>query len=83
MVLWTCKEFWQETFGKRVDNLKTNNRGVYVLTDVAFKWMSGLRPFGGDTEEESWALMMAHADSYGAFAGGVVSYGPNEEEDVV
>lgn len=72
MVLWTCKEFWQETFGKRVDNLKTNNRGVYVLTDVAFAWMSGLRPFGGDTEEESWALMMAHADSYGAFAGGVV-----------
>lgn len=72
MVLWTCKEFWQETFGKRVDNLKTNNRGVYVLTDVAFKWMSGLRPFGGDTEEESWALMRAYAESYGSFAGGVV-----------
>jgi hypothetical protein len=72
VVLWTCKEFWQETFGKRVDNLKTNNRGVYVLTDVAFAWMSGLRPFGGDTEEESWALMRAYAESYGSFAGGVV-----------
>ena len=72
MVLWTCKEFWQETFGKRVDNLKTNNRGVYVLTDVAFAWMSGLRPFGGNTEEESWALMRAYAESYGSFAGGVV-----------
>ena len=72
VVLWTCKEFWQETFGKRVDNLKTNNRGVYVLTDVAFEWMSGLRPFGGDTEETSWALMMGYAESYGSFAGGVV-----------
>ena len=71
MVLWTCKEFWQEVFGKRVDNLKTNNRGVYVLTDTAFVWMAGLRPIGA-TEEEGMSTMRSYAESYGRFAGGVV-----------
>lgn len=71
MVLWTCKEFWQEVFGKRVDNLKTNNRGVYVLTDTSFVWMAGLRPIGA-TEEEGMSTMRSYAESYGRFAGGVV-----------
>ena len=71
VVLWTCKEFWQEVFGKRVDNLKTNNRGVYVLTDTAFVWMAGLRPIGA-TEEEGMSTMRSYAESYGRFAGGVV-----------
>ena len=71
MVLWTCKEFWQEVFGKRVDNLKTNNRGVYVLTDTAFVWMAGLRPIGA-TEEDGMSTMRSYAESYGRFAGGVV-----------
>jgi hypothetical protein len=42
IVKWICCEFWQSVFGKQIDTLKTNHRGVYVLTDNN---MSLLRPF--------------------------------------
>lgn len=35
-----CKDLWALLFGKQIDNLKTNHRGVYVLTDHAFKWFA-------------------------------------------
>ena len=38
VVLFVCKEFWPAAFGKRVDSLKTNNKGTFVLTDNAFRW---------------------------------------------
>ncbi|KAI1417834.1 transport protein particle component [Hypoxylon sp. FL1857] len=35
-----CKDLWMLVFKKQVDNLKTNHRGVYVLTDNAFRPLS-------------------------------------------
>ena len=35
-----CKDLWQEIFGKAIDKLQTNHRGVFVLKDFAFKWTS-------------------------------------------
>ncbi|KAI4118873.1 MAG: hypothetical protein LQ338_007346 [Usnochroma carphineum] len=32
-----CKDMWTLVFRKQIDNLKTNHRGVYVLTDNAFR----------------------------------------------
>ncbi|XP_014551164.1 hypothetical protein COCVIDRAFT_20527 [Bipolaris victoriae FI3] len=32
-----CKDLWMLLFGKQIDNLKTNHRGIYVLTDNTFK----------------------------------------------
>lgn len=32
-----CKDFWIAIWEKQVDGLRTNHRGVYVLTDNAFK----------------------------------------------
>ncbi|KAJ4302844.1 hypothetical protein N0V90_001735 [Kalmusia sp. IMI 367209] len=32
-----CKDLWTLLFRKQIDNLKTNHRGVYVLTDNTFK----------------------------------------------
>ncbi|OJJ43714.1 hypothetical protein ASPZODRAFT_135719 [Penicilliopsis zonata CBS 506.65] len=32
-----CKDLWTILFRKQIDNLKTNHRGVYVLTDNAFR----------------------------------------------
>ncbi|CAF9906397.1 Trafficking protein particle complex subunit 33 [Imshaugia aleurites] len=32
-----CKDMWTLVFRKQIDNLKTNHRGVYVLTDNSFK----------------------------------------------
>jgi len=40
VIKFICKDLWTLVFRKQVDNLKTNHRGVYVLTDNAF------RPFG-------------------------------------
>lgn len=31
-----CKDLWTTVFRKQIDNLKTNHRGVFVLTDNVF-----------------------------------------------
>ena len=36
IIVWMCKNFWTKTFGKRIDSLKTNNRGTFVLLDNNF-----------------------------------------------
>jgi trafficking protein particle complex subunit 6 len=35
-----CKEFWISIFGKQIDNLRTNNSGIFVLQDNNFKLLS-------------------------------------------
>lgn len=40
IVKFLCKEFWISLFGKSIDNLKTNHRGVFVLQDSVFSWIS-------------------------------------------
>lgn len=37
VIKFLCKDLWIIVFKKQVDNLKTNHRGVYVLTDNAFR----------------------------------------------
>ncbi|KAL0931626.1 bet3 family protein [Colletotrichum truncatum] len=37
VIKFICKDLWSLVFRKQVDNLKTNHRGVYVLTDNSFK----------------------------------------------
>ncbi|KAF4120269.1 trafficking protein particle complex subunit 6 [Geosmithia morbida] len=37
VIKFLCKDFWSLVFGKNIDNLKTNHRGVYVLTDNVFR----------------------------------------------
>merc|ERR1712232_118761 len=38
-VKFICKEFWIAIFGKQIDKLQTNHRGVFVLRDDEFKWL--------------------------------------------
>lgn len=40
IVKFVCKDFWELTFKKQIDVLRTNHRGLYVLTDNNFKWLS-------------------------------------------
>ncbi|KAI1405793.1 transport protein particle component [Hypoxylon fuscum] len=42
-----CKDLWMLVFKKQVDNLKTNHRGVYVLTDNAFRPLSRMSAGAG------------------------------------
>ncbi|KAH8052828.1 hypothetical protein JL722_9962 [Aureococcus anophagefferens] len=35
-----CKDVWNEIFGKQIDKLQTNHRGVFVLKDYTFRWLA-------------------------------------------
>ncbi|KAJ2906705.1 transporter particle component [Zalerion maritima] len=37
IIKFLCKDLWIAVFRKQVDNLRTNHRGVYVLTDNTFR----------------------------------------------
>ncbi|KAI0993027.1 hypothetical protein K3495_g15157 [Podosphaera aphanis] len=37
VIKFICKDLWIILFRKQLDNLKTNHRGVYVLTDNSFR----------------------------------------------
>lgn len=36
-IKFVCKDIWTTVWDKQVDNLRTNHRGVYVLSDNTFK----------------------------------------------
>mmetsp|Transcript_12971 Transcript_12971/g.47419 ORF Transcript_12971/g.47419 Transcript_12971/m.47419 type:complete len:194 (-) Transcript_12971:691-1272(-) len=42
VIKYLCKDLWTEAFGKPVDNLKTNHRGVFVLQDNKFQHLMHL-----------------------------------------
>jgi hypothetical protein len=46
-IKFVCKDLWTLVFRKQVDNLKTNHRGVYVLTDNAFRPFSRMSAEAG------------------------------------
>ncbi|RMJ21865.1 Bet3 family [Aspergillus sp. HF37] len=65
VIKFLCKDLWVILFRKQIDNLKTNHRGVYVLTDSSF------RPFARmSTSVRGEAVTMAQ--SYLWFPCGVV-----------
>lgn len=39
-IKFVCKDLWQLVFRKQIDNLKTNHRGIFVLTDNRFQPLS-------------------------------------------
>ena len=43
-VKFLCRELWECFFGKQVENLKTNRRGTFVLTDQRLLWLRHLPP---------------------------------------
>ncbi|ORY63574.1 transport protein particle component [Pseudomassariella vexata] len=47
VIKFLCKDLWTLVFKKQVDNLKTNHRGVYVLTDNAFRPLSRMSTDAG------------------------------------
>ncbi|MCJ1227735.1 Trafficking protein particle complex subunit 33 [Toensbergia leucococca] len=54
VIKFLCKDLWTLVFRKQIDNLKTNHRGIFVLTDNTF------RPFARmSTSSSSEAAMQA------------------------
>ena len=46
MVKFICKNFWESLFNKQIDILRTNHKGLYVLTDNNFQWIESISPEG-------------------------------------
>lgn len=65
MIKFICKDLWTLVFRKQVDNLKTNHRGVYVLTDNSF------RPFAKMSSEAGGQAVM-RAEPFLWFPCGIV-----------
>lgn len=42
IVKFICKDFWEATFRKQIDVLRTNHRGLFVLTDNNFPWLASV-----------------------------------------
>ncbi|KXT01443.1 hypothetical protein AC578_9548 [Pseudocercospora eumusae] len=66
-----CKDLWILLFRKQIDNLKTNHRGVYVLTDARFQPLSRMsvdRRAGARAGEDA----LRRAQAYLYFPCGVI-----------
>eukprot|EP01027_Heterolobosea_sp_BB2_P008903 GEZU01013192.1.p1 GENE.GEZU01013192.1~~GEZU01013192.1.p1 ORF type:complete len:142 (-),score=2.59 GEZU01013192.1:138-563(-) len=55
VIKFLCKEFWMDTFKRQIDNLKTNHRGTFVLTDSKFRWLSRISAQTIDETQEAAA----------------------------
>ncbi|TLD22967.1 hypothetical protein PspLS_07243 [Pyricularia sp. CBS 133598] len=67
VIKFICKDLWTLVFRKQVDNLKTNHRGVYVLTDNSF------RPFAKmSSEAGGQAVLRAEPQQFLWFPCGIV-----------
>lgn len=42
IVKFICKDFWEAIFRKQIDVLRTNHRGLFVLTDNNFPWLASV-----------------------------------------
>ncbi|XP_013118457.1 trafficking protein particle complex subunit 6b [Stomoxys calcitrans] len=58
-----CTDFWTSIYKKQVDNLRTNNLGMYVVQDKAFRFLTRITP--GEKQLE-------HAPKFVAFTCGLV-----------
>ncbi|KAK5134932.1 hypothetical protein LTR08_006023 [Meristemomyces frigidus] len=66
-----CKDLWLLVFRKQIDNLKTNHRGIFVLTDTRFHPLSRMsvdRRAGPTAGEDA----IARAQTYLYFPCGVI-----------
>ncbi|KAF2866606.1 transport protein particle component [Massariosphaeria phaeospora] len=62
VIKFLCKDLWTLLFRKQIDNLKTNHRGIYVLTDNAFKPLSRM---SFDTKKYDAAVQAAAQAAHG------------------
>lgn len=60
IVKFLCKEFWIFVFGKSIDNLKTNHRGIYVLQDSNFSWISRFSVDSTSPSTAKMAILVTH-----------------------
>jgi len=65
IIKFICKDFWTDLFQRHVDNLRTNQKGVYVLTDNKFRWLMRLSSDSAQTTK-------AEAEKYVIYPCGII-----------
>lgn len=69
-----CKDLWTLVFKKQVDNLKTNHRGVYVLTDNLFRPLARMSTdTGGQAVVRAQPVCLSSSFSLSLFAAIIIS----------
>lgn len=71
IIKFICKDLFLHVYGKQIDNLRTNHRGVFVLQSHAFPPLAGLSSFRGaaaDLEAARVHLVFPQALIQGALA---------------
>lgn len=53
-----CRDVWKALYNKQMDNLRTNNRGTFVLVDNRYKFIANLASQNGSADTVNKA--MAH-----------------------
>jgi hypothetical protein len=48
-----CKDFWQLAFMHVASKLQTNHRGIFVVDDDSFQWLSAIGPVEGCDSKEA------------------------------
>ncbi|KAF1812048.1 BET3 family protein [Eremomyces bilateralis CBS 781.70] len=66
IIKFICKDVWSIIFRKQIDNLKTNHRGIFVLTDNNFK------PIHRISMEKGRDGMLAQTQAFLVFPGGII-----------
>lgn len=72
-----CKDFWVQIYGKQVDNLRTNNKGIYVVQDNHVRWLariSGRAAMRDDPAAQRLARLYAQFPC-GLIRGGLHNFG--------
>ncbi|XP_024527107.1 trafficking protein particle complex subunit 6B isoform X1 [Selaginella moellendorffii] len=67
VIKFICKDFWAEVFKKQIDNLKTNHRGVFVLQDTRFRWLTRISVDSPLTPSEANNTTLAAAQAGGKY----------------
>lgn len=58
-----CTDFWTLVYKKQVDNLRTNNHGIYVVQDRAFRFLTRITP-GTKQIQHAPKVKLSYLDFY-------------------
>ena len=79
-VKFMCRDFWRVLFGKSIDKLQTNRRGVFVLLDLQFHWIEKYTSGAEPQQLEEGTKQMIHSlllFPCGIMRGGLTNLGMN------
>ncbi len=65
MFKFICKDFWTHAFGRQIDNLKTNHRGVYQLQIQEFTWAARFAADASMPDNANMTILVPYPCAFG------------------